>query len=161
MSAVILAVFKDYETAERVRVTLVRDGFPTDRVELTAACDLGRAGLQPPDSPHDKCVAYFGTLLASEDERHHREALARRVDNGEATITVHPRGVLETTRATKLLLEAQPADVVGHDLAKTGWEHAASKHEGNWVRHLMLESAPDTHCIYCRMFPLRPHSHSH
>ena len=37
MSAVILAVFNDYETAERVRVMLVRDGFPTDRVELTAS----------------------------------------------------------------------------------------------------------------------------
>src|SRR5437016_5537340 len=45
MSAVLLAVFNDYETAERVRVILVRDGFPTDRVELTASCDLGRAAL--------------------------------------------------------------------------------------------------------------------
>jgi hypothetical protein len=36
MSSVLLAVFNDYETAERIRVMLVRDGFPTDRVELTA-----------------------------------------------------------------------------------------------------------------------------
>jgi hypothetical protein len=32
MSAVLLAVFNDYEAAERVRIDLVRDGFPTDRV---------------------------------------------------------------------------------------------------------------------------------
>ena len=44
MSAVLLAVFNDYEAAERVRLTLFRDGFPTDRVELTATCELGRAG---------------------------------------------------------------------------------------------------------------------
>ena len=47
MSAVILAVFNDFETAERVRVSLVRDGFPTDRVELTAPCELGRAACEP------------------------------------------------------------------------------------------------------------------
>jgi hypothetical protein len=51
MSAVLLAVFSDYETAERVRTTLVRDGFPTDRVELTAHGDLGRAALEPATSP--------------------------------------------------------------------------------------------------------------
>jgi len=37
MSAVLLAVFNDYEAAERMRVTLFRDGFPTDRVHLTCA----------------------------------------------------------------------------------------------------------------------------
>jgi len=37
MSAVLLAVFNDYETADRMRVTLVKDGFPTDRVHLTAS----------------------------------------------------------------------------------------------------------------------------
>jgi hypothetical protein len=54
MSAVLLAVFNDYEAAERVRIELVRDGFPTDRVELTACCEPGRAGLLPGDSPHEK-----------------------------------------------------------------------------------------------------------
>ncbi len=49
MSAVLLAVFNDYEAAERVRVTLVRDGFPTDRVELTASCELGRCAFEPAD----------------------------------------------------------------------------------------------------------------
>jgi len=62
MSAVLLAVFNDYEAAERVRLTLFRDGFPTDRVELTATCELGRAGCEPADSVHGKCVQYFRTL---------------------------------------------------------------------------------------------------
>src|SRR6266852_5042546 len=101
MSTVILAVFENYETADRVRVMLVRDGFPTDRVDLTAACDLGRAGLEPADSPHDKCVEYFSTLLVREDELQHRNRLAERIGNGAATVVVHPRGALETARATE------------------------------------------------------------
>jgi|SRR5437016_4100785 len=156
MSAVILAVFNDYEAAERVRAMLVGDGFPTDRVELTASCELGRAGCEPADSPHDKCVQYFRTLLRREDERHYPEMLAQRVDNGAATITVHPRGAIETQRATEILQQAQPADVVGHDLANHGWEHAAAAHDGAWIRHVVLEHS-DTHCIYCRLFPGSSH----
>jgi hypothetical protein len=160
MSAVLLAVFNDYETAERVRVMLVRDGFPTDRVELTAACELGRAGCGPADSPHGKCVQYFRTLLKREDERHYAEILAQRVDNGAATITVLPRGAIETVRATEILQQAHPADVVEHDCAKHGWEHAAAKHGGShWIWHVWIESSPETDCIYCRLFPGKAHSH--
>ena len=157
MSAVLLAVFNDYEAAERVRVMLVRDGFPTDRVELTASCELGRAGLEPADSPHGKCVQYFRTLLKREDEQHYPEMLAQRVDNGGATITVHPRGAIETARATEILQQAQPADVVAHDCAKHGWEHAAAKHEGYWIQHVWVEPSPETDCIYCRLFPGSSH----
>ncbi len=39
MSAVLLAVFNEYGVADRVRTRLVGDGFPTDRVELTASCE--------------------------------------------------------------------------------------------------------------------------
>ena len=157
MSAVLVAVFNNYETADRVRVTLVRDGFPTDRVHLTASCDMGCAGLEPADSPHGKCVQYFRTLLRHEDERHYAETLAQRVENGAATITVLPRGAIETARATEILQQAQPADVVGHDLANHGWEHAAAKHEGYWIQHVWLEHSPDTDCIYCRLFPGSSH----
>jgi len=73
MSAVLLAVFNDYEAAERVRVLLVRDGFPTDRVELTASCEMGRAGCEPADSLHGKCVQYFRTTI----KRRGRAALSR------------------------------------------------------------------------------------
>ena len=157
MSAVLVAVFNNYETADRVRVTLVRDGFPTDRVHLTASCDMGCAGLEPADSPHGKCVQYFRTLLRHEDERHYAETLAQRVDNGAATVTVLPRGAVETARATEILQQAHPADVVGHDLANHGWEHACAKHEGYWIQHVWIESSPETDCIYCRLFPGSSH----
>lgn len=157
MSAVILAVFNDYEAAERVRLTLVGDGFPTDRVELTASRDLGRAAFHPACSPHEKCVQYFRTLLGREDEKHYPEMLAERIDHGAATVTVHPRGGIETTRATEILQRAHPDDVVGHDLANQRWEHAAANHEGSWMRHVWLEPDPDVHCIYCRLFPGSSH----
>jgi hypothetical protein len=158
MSAVILAVFNDFETADRVRTSLVRDGFPTDRVDLTATRELGRASCQPASSIHDKCVQYFSTFLRNEGEQHYPEMLAQRIDNGSTTVTVQPRGAIETARATEILGRAQPADVVAHDLAKQGWEHAASRHVGNtWIKHVWIEESPDTHCIYCRLFPGSSH----
>ena len=160
MSAVLLAVFNDYETAERVRLTLFRDGFPTDRVELTAACELGRASCEPADSAHGKCVQYFRTLLKHESERHYPEVLAQRVDNGAATIAVLPRGAIETKRATEILQQAYPADVVRHDCEKHGLEHAAAKHGGPyWIQHVWIEGSPETDCIYCRLFAGLSHSH--
>jgi hypothetical protein len=84
--------------------------------------------------------------------------LAQRIDNGAATITVQPRGSIETVRATEILQEAHPSDVVAHDLSKLGWERAAAKHGGKpWIQHVMLEESPDTHCIYCRLFPGSSH----
>jgi|SRR5581483_8951834 len=161
MSAVLLAVFNDYDTAERVRVMLVRDGFPTDRVEVTATQDLGRAALEPAASCHDKCVQYFGTLLCGQDEGHYPEMLAQRVDGGAATVTVHPRGTLETERATELLQQAQPAEVLAHDLANKGWERASAKTDGYWIRHVWLEPSAQTDCLYCRLFPFNSAGHTH
>jgi len=117
MSAVILAIFNEYKVAERVRVELVRDGFPTDRVELTAGCEPGRAGLAPADSPHGRFVQYFRVLFTFEDERHYAEQLAKCVDSGGVIITVHPRGSRETARATQILGNAGAVLLIPHDLA--------------------------------------------
>jgi hypothetical protein len=157
MSAVLLAVFKDYPVAERVRVELVRDGFPTDRVELTACCEPGRAGCQPADSAHGKFAQYFRTLFTSQDEWRFAELLAERVDNGAATITVHPRGAIETARATEILEHAFPVEVAKHDIANHGMEHAAARHESPWIQHFWVESTSEADCIYCRLFG--PSSH--
>lgn len=159
MSAVLLAVFDDHDAAERVHVQLVRDGFPTDRVELTASGDLGRAEVEPATTPHEKCVQYFRTLLPREDERQYPEMLAERIDKGAAVVTVLPRGEIETARATEILQQARPSEVIGHDLEKHGWERAAAKHEGYWVQHVWLEKSAETDCLYCRLFPGRAHAH--
>jgi hypothetical protein len=152
MSAVLLAVFNDYDTAERVRLDLFRDGFPTDRVELTACCEPGRAGCEPATSLHDKFVQYFRSLFNREDERACAELLADRVDQGVATITVHPRGAIETARATQILEGGAALEIMRHDLLNQKWEHAAASHEGPWVQNLWIENPHKAHCIYCRIF---------
>jgi hypothetical protein len=133
MSAVLLAVFNEYKVAERTRVALVRDGFPTDRVELTASCEPGRAGLEPADSPHGRFVQYFRMLFTFEDEQNHAEQLAKRVANGAATITVHPRGSMEIARATQILLNAQAAQLLSHDLANQAPRCAIAKQARAWI----------------------------
>lgn len=157
MSAVILAVFNEYSAADRVRTRLVSDGFPTDRVELTASREPGRAGLQAAGSMRDKFVQYFRTLLSQEDERPFVEGLAERVAGGAATVTVHPRGTIEIERAAEILEGEGAVEVVGHDLEKQSFEHAASRGDGYWVRHFMLDNPTGADCIYCRLFPGHKH----
>lgn len=159
MSAVLLAVFNDYEAAHRVRLELVRDGFPTDRVELTAACEPGRAGCMPAELPRGKLVQYFRILFRSEADHGYVEVLATRVENGAATITVHPRGTIETERATKILEVGAPLEVTHRDLRANRWQ-AAARNEQPWIKHLWLEFKGDAHCIYCRMFDSMKPRHS-
>ena len=152
MSAVLLAVFNDYDTADRARVELVRDGFPTDRVELTAACDPGRAGYQPAELPRGKFEQYFRALLKAEADRSYCEKLAERVDGGAAAIAVHPRGLIEIRRATHIVEQAGPVEVIRRNLESQTFEYAAARRDIPWIRHLWLELKGDSHCIYCRLF---------
>jgi hypothetical protein len=158
MSAVLLAVFKEYRRAEAVRTQLVREGFPTDRVELTASVEPGRAGLGPADTARTKFLHYFRTLLSQADEQPFVELLAQRVQDGAATtVVVHPRGRIETTRATEILENEGALEVVGHDLDKQSFEHAAARSDGYWVRHFMLDNPTGADCLYCRLFPGHKH----
>jgi hypothetical protein len=152
MSAVLLAVFKDYDVAERVLVGLVRDGFPTDRVELTCRHSPGRAGVQPATSLHDKLEQYFCTLFSAEGERSYGQQLANRVESGAVTVTVHPRGSIESKRAAQMLYESGPVEVAEHDLDNQPMERAAAASEGAWIRNFWLAESAEYHCIYCRMF---------
>ncbi len=152
MSAVLLAVFKDYQSADRARIELVRDGFPTDRVELTAACEPGRAGYEPAELPRGKFIQYFHTLLKSPADQQYVERLAERVDAGAAAITVHPRGPIETSRAAEILESVGPAEVTRRDLDSQALEHAAARNEHPWISHLWVQLKGDSHCIYCRLF---------
>ena len=157
MSSVLLAVFNDYEAADRVRMQLVRDGFPTDRVELTATCEPGRAGLHPADEPHDRFMQYYRTLFKSDTDVDYVESLAGRVDCGAATVTVHPRGPIETSRATQIIESASPSEVAHRDLDNHGFERAASPTRDPWIKHLWVEWKGDAHCIYCRLFESNAH----
>ena len=157
MSAVLLAMFDDYESANDACIKLVRDGFPTDRVELTARHDPGRAGLEPGETLHAKFSRYFETVCSGDRECTRR--LANAVDNGATTVTVHPRGIIEVERAMSILEQAGATEFFRHGLEKQAFEHAAARHDRAWIRHFWVdlppESAGEFHCIYCRLFERR------
>ncbi len=157
MSAVMTAMFVEYRAADRVRLDLVRDGFPTDRVDLTAGCEPGRAAFAPAASAHDMFVRHFHMLYCGAGERSCVERLAELIERGGAAVTVHPRGWLEVTRAKEILQGAQPLEMAEHDLANQAMEHAAAGHPQPWVRSFWVESEPFAGCIYCRLF--ERHSH--
>lgn len=151
MSAVLVGLFDDPLCAARVHLTLVRDGFPTDRIELTSRSELGRAGLQPARDPHECCLRYFMTVLGRDGPAHARR-LAQRIADGAAAITIHPRGTTETARALEILQASACPEVIPHDLASQRLERAAAPRERPaWIRHLWLETTPETDCLYCRM----------
>jgi hypothetical protein len=152
MSAVLLAIFPDYDVASRVRMALFEDGFPTDRIELTASREPGRAALLAADTMHRQFARYFGALFTSAAEQEVPEHLACCLDDGAAAITVHPRGAVETSRATEILKLAHPTEVVAHEIGDQRFEHAAARTGRPWVSHLWVENHSKAHCIYCRLF---------
>lgn len=157
MSAVLLAVFSKFSDAEKVRTELVRDGFPTDRVELTASAEKGRAGLLPAASTREQFQHYFSTLLNQENERAFVSELAGRVAGGDiATVTVHPRGDIETSRATQILEHEGAQQLVTHDLQHQSFEHAASSQSSSWLAHLLPDSGTAAGRFYLRLLPGEP-----
>ncbi len=164
MSAVVLAVFGDFKSAERARVALFHDGFPTDRVELAAGEEPGPAALEPAQSPSGRLAQYFHVLFEGDEPPRQSERLARLVlEHGAATLAVLPRGQVEVRRAIELLSQAHPEEMLRHDLGKHALEGAASPHEAPWIRIFRLHHrAGEPDCIYCRLFPGSPHeTHSH
>jgi hypothetical protein len=77
MSAVLAALFPDPETAQRVRIRLVKDGFPTDRVDLISHQELGHAQLVPADSVAEKLTQHFQQLFQKEEDVRSAQLLTR------------------------------------------------------------------------------------
>jgi hypothetical protein len=158
MSAVLLALFKDYPTADTVRTALVQDGFPTDRVDLCCGEDLGRASVEPGPTARDKVTQYFASLFDLPDEHDIASRVAARVEDGAVAVVVHPRGTVETQRATEIFRASGASEVAEHDLAHQAFEQAASTREGAWARNFWIEDTGEAHCIYCRLFPGTAHT---
>lgn len=126
MAAVLVALYEDFITAERVRTELVTDGFPTDRVELVSPKDPGAAAHLPGRTLSEKLRAYFETLFEPADGRNYPSIFAERVTKGASSVTVHPRGEDEIARAIQILERHQPIEIGSHALDDTTMERAAA-----------------------------------
>jgi hypothetical protein len=139
MSAVVAAVFADHDTAVHVRTRLVKDGFPTDRVELTSTEELGQAEVVPQAGVPEKLTQYFSQLFP--DRGGAVNLFQGAVLAGHAVIAVHPRGDVETNRVVQLLNENDPVEVRAQDLDKQPLEQAASKSQSSalsWIGKTMV-----------------------
>lgn len=133
MSAVLAALFPDHQTAEQVRVQLVRDGFPTDRVELSSRQELGQSELVAADSTQEKLLLHFRRLFPQEENAENAKLLSRAVLDGRAVIAVQPRGEVETHRALEILGRAGPMELRERDLENQPLERAAAPGEETLV----------------------------
>jgi hypothetical protein len=114
MPEVLVALYYSYGTADAVRAALVADGFPTDRVELTAKVDEGQAGTGPGDAFGERITQYFENLFDG-DGGGCTEFFVEGLKRGGAAITVHPRGPEEVERATAILQRYKPIEIEGFE----------------------------------------------
>src|SRR4051812_49344700 len=115
MGALVAALFKDHATAENVRIALVTEGFPTDRVQLTSQSEPGPAALTPSGGKTDQLQDFFAQVFPAAEERSHLESFVEGVRQGNAAVIVHPRGDLETQRALGILSSSDPIEMQEHD----------------------------------------------
>lgn len=141
MSAVLAAVYSDHGMAEEVRIRLVNDGFPTDRVELTSRQELGQAKLVPVADVGEKLTHYFQQLFPDERYQTLVQQLPREILAGHAVIAVQPRGEVETGRAIQILNDSDPLEIKATDLGNQSMERAASPEESSglgWIGRVMV-----------------------
>ena len=111
MQDLIVALYDDVSAATRVRTELVKDGFATDRVQLTSAQEHGQADVGPAEAFRKNVDDYFRTLSADEAAAQKLNEFAHAVVGGASTVTVHPRGEEEIKHAQEILDREKPRDV--------------------------------------------------
>src|SRR5262249_12526932 len=144
---VVAAVFADHPAAQSVRTALVKDGFPTDRVELTSREELGQVRIEPASGVPEKLAQYFEQLFPQAHGRQAVLRLSQAVLDGHAVVAVHPRGEVETQRAIELLNHSDPVEFTVADLNNQPLERAATREEStpwSWIGRVMVAPlAPD------------------
>ena len=126
MSALVVALYDNHAAADRVRTRLVKEGFPTDRVQLTSSAEPGQAGfIGRARNLEAQLEEYFSGLFDRLDELPNVHFFVDGVQQGHAALTVHPRGEVETNRAL---------EICDHDLEDQAMEHAASRSDDYFTR---------------------------
>jgi len=111
MQDVIVALYDQHSSAVDVRTELVKDGFATDRVELTSPYEHLQADKGPSGVFEANVADYFRTLAADEEGARQLKEIAQAVVQGASAITLHPRGNEELKRAETILRRHSPRQV--------------------------------------------------
>jgi hypothetical protein len=144
MSALVVALYDNHAAAERVRTRLVREGFPTDRVQLTSRNEPGQAAIVGPANDLEaQLEEYFSGLFDRTEELPNVHLFVDGVQQGHAALTVHPRGDVETHRAIQIMEQAQPIEICDHDLANQSFERAASDRDSDPFVKQLLDATRD------------------
>ena len=144
MSALVVALFDNHAAADRVRTQLVREGVPTDRVQLTSSAEPGQAAVVGHgDDLETQLEEYFSGLFDRLDEIPNVHFFVDGVQQGHAALTVHPRGEVETNRALEIMEDAHPLEICDHDLQDQDMEYAASRHNGESFIKQLFDASLD------------------
>jgi hypothetical protein len=144
MSALVVALYDNHTAADRVRTRLVREGFPTDRVQLTSQREPGQAAVVGPANDLEaQLEEYFSALFDRDDELSNVHLFVDGVQQGHAALTVHPRGEVETIRAMQIMEQAQPIEICDHDLHDQIMERAASGRDNDPFVKQLLDATRD------------------
>ena len=111
MQDLIVALYDDHSRAVQVRTELVKDGFPTDRMQLTSLSEHRQADVGPSGAFAANLRDYFRTLSADDVAEQKLSAFAQAVLDGASALTIHPRGEEEIERAERILRARGPRDV--------------------------------------------------
>lgn len=111
MQDIIVALYDDHAAAVAARTDLVKDGFATDRVEVTSPAEHRQADKGPSSDFGSNVRAYFDTLYVDQGEASRLKRFAEAVIAGAATVTVHPRGEEEIRRAETMLDLQSPREI--------------------------------------------------
>ena len=111
MQDIIVALYDDHVSAAAARTELVRDGFATDRVDLTSPHEHRQADKGPAPDFDTNVADYFRTLAADDASASRLQRFADAVIGGASAVTVHPRGEEEIRRAELILDRRAPRDI--------------------------------------------------
>jgi hypothetical protein len=144
MSALVVALYDNHAAADRVRTRLVKEGFPTDRVQLTSGDEPGQAAIVGAAPELEaQLEEYFSGLFDRVEEIPNVHFFVDGVQQGYAALTVHPRGEIETHRALEIMEEAQPLEICDHDLQDQDMEHAASRRDDDSFIKQLFDASLD------------------
>src|SRR5262245_19883829 len=111
MQDIIVALYDDHTAAVAARTELVKDGFATDRIEVTSPVEHRQAHMGPSADSASNVPKYFDTLHADQGDAERLKRFAGAVIAGAATVTVHPRGEEEIRRAERILDRQAPREI--------------------------------------------------